>query len=87
VTTRGTFKGNPTISMQLSKGFPFTFGLDKARAILANLADIQTFVAEHGGMPQMRGSGSANPWGKEIDPGELAADRWNESQGGNGGSL
>jgi hypothetical protein len=84
VTTRGTFKGNPTISMQLSKGFPFTFGLDKARAILANVDDIRRFVAEHDNAPKgwrkIEGGG-------ETDPGELAADRWTESQGGNGGAL
>lgn len=43
MTKRGTFKGNPTLTIQ-GEFTDLTFGLTKARLILANLAAVQKFV-------------------------------------------
>ena len=47
----GSYKGNPTISLNADAKYPFTFGLAKARLILAHLADIEKFAA-HAAAPQ-----------------------------------
>ena len=53
VTKLGEFKGNKTISLMSesddeSKGFyPFTFGVNKAKLIIANFDDIKAFVEEN----------------------------------------
>jgi hypothetical protein len=41
------FKGNPTITLSTgdTDRYPFTFGLAKARRILACIEDIKSFVA------------------------------------------
>ena len=53
----GEYKGNPTIELSPekvilrkdgSKPFGFSFGLGKARLILANIEDIRKFVEEYG---------------------------------------
>ena len=46
---RTTYKGNPMIVIKRNEedNFPFSFGLNKARLILANLDEIQKFVNEH----------------------------------------
>jgi hypothetical protein len=43
------YKGNPIISCALDDAdkHPHTFGLGKARRILANIEDIKKFVAEN----------------------------------------
>jgi hypothetical protein len=38
------FKGNPVITLNPEEKWPFTFGLTKAKLILANLDAIRTFV-------------------------------------------
>jgi len=38
------FKGNPVITLNPGEQWPFTFGLTKAKLILANLDAIKTFV-------------------------------------------
>lgn len=40
------FRGYPIISVPLSDGTPFTFGVKKAEAILEYLEDIKKFVEE-----------------------------------------
>lgn len=76
MTTRGNYKGNPTITLGSEGKYPFTFGLSKAKLILENVEAIRRFVEENGG--GRAGDGG----GRMSDPGEMAADRWNESQGG-----
>ncbi len=39
-----SFKGNPVITLNPEEKYPFTFGLTKAKLILANLDAIKTFV-------------------------------------------
>lgn len=46
--TRGTYKGSPTLSVPKQDGYPFTFGLSKARAIMEHIDAIRLFVAECG---------------------------------------
>jgi len=48
VATRGEYKGHPTITLSDKPGdkYGFSFGLSKARLILAQLEDIKAFVAE-----------------------------------------
>ncbi|OGF46083.1 MAG: hypothetical protein A2452_01570 [Candidatus Firestonebacteria bacterium RIFOXYC2_FULL_39_67] len=45
---RGEYQGKPVISLMKMENdkFPFTFGLNKAKLILANLSEIQKFVEE-----------------------------------------
>jgi hypothetical protein len=47
--TIGEYKGNAIISIPVagSTKYPFTFGLNKARAILEYLDDIKKFVNEN----------------------------------------
>lgn len=47
MTTTGSFKGHPTISLKRSEAekFPFTFGVGKAKLILENIEAIKAFVA------------------------------------------
>ena len=46
--TEGSYKGSPTIMLpDTNGGRPVVFGLRKARAILANLDAVQSFVARH----------------------------------------
>lgn len=46
--SRGEFKGQPVLSLMSGDNdkFPFTFGISKARRILACIEDIKKFVAE-----------------------------------------
>ena len=52
MTTKiGEFKGNKTITLieegsEMSEKYPFSFGLKKAKLILANIEDIKKFVEE-----------------------------------------
>ncbi len=44
----GEYKGSPTISLPTGNPrFPFTFGLTKAKLILAYIEDIKKFVEEN----------------------------------------
>ncbi len=45
---RGEYQGKPTLCLTKGEGdkWPFTFGLAKARLMLAHIADIQQFVAD-----------------------------------------
>ena len=50
-TKMGEFKGNKTITLfdegsETSEKYPFSFGLNKAKLILANIEDIKKFVEE-----------------------------------------
>lgn len=40
---RGTYEGKPTLSIPLASGKPFTFGVEKAAAILKHLEAVQSF--------------------------------------------
>ena len=42
-----SYKGHPTISLDAGSKYPFTFGLAKAKLILAHLEEIKAFVARH----------------------------------------
>ena len=46
--TIAEFKGNPVISLPVSGSmrYPFTFGLNKAKAIIQYLDDIKKFIEE-----------------------------------------
>lgn len=44
--TRGDYKGSPTISIPTAKGYPFTFGIEKAKAVLAHAGAIEKFVED-----------------------------------------
>lgn len=52
--TVGEYKGNAIISLPVSGStkYPFTFGLNKAKAILEFLEDIKKFVAENDKKPE-----------------------------------
>lgn len=39
-----SYKGHPTISLNADSKYPFTFGVEKAKAILEALPQIQDFV-------------------------------------------
>jgi len=43
----GEFKGHPTITLGADGQYPFTFGLGKAKLILACLEEVQKFVADN----------------------------------------
>lgn len=45
---RGEYQGKPVISLTRTENdkFPFTFGVNKAKLILANIDEIQKFVEE-----------------------------------------
>ena len=47
--TVGEYKGNPIISLPVagSTKYPFTFGVNKAKAILEYLDDIKKFVEDN----------------------------------------
>ena len=47
----GEYKGKPVISLMKMEDdkFPFTFGINKAQLILANIGEIQSFVKENEG--------------------------------------
>lgn len=46
---KSEFKGKPIIVIKRSEEdpFPFSFGLSKAKLILENIAEIETFVEEN----------------------------------------
>jgi len=45
---RGEYKGTPTLSIPTGeKGYAFTFGVKKARAIVAHIEAIRAFAQEH----------------------------------------
>jgi hypothetical protein len=95
MTTRSTYKGKATLTLAAESKWPFTFGLGKAKLILENLDSIRAFVRDNEphwlAINDQVDSGRAAKVLRETmgeaDPGELAADRWNETQGGNGGAL
>jgi len=43
----GEFKGNPILTLNPDERYPFSFGLSKARLILAHIEDIRTFVEQY----------------------------------------
>ncbi|HOT97261.1 MAG TPA: hypothetical protein PLG50_16560 [bacterium] len=43
----GEFKGNPILTLNPDERFPFSFGLSKARLILAHIEEIKAFVEEY----------------------------------------
>ncbi|HNY91236.1 MAG TPA: hypothetical protein PKJ13_03375 [bacterium] len=43
----GEFKGNPILTLNPDERYPFSFGLSKARLILAHLDDIRAFVEQY----------------------------------------
>ena len=47
--TVGEYKGNTIITLPVagSTRYPFTFGINKAKAVLEYLDDIKKFVEEH----------------------------------------
>lgn len=49
MTEQTEFKGNAIIVLKRKEDdkYPFSFGVGKAKLILENIEDIQTFVAEH----------------------------------------
>ena len=56
----GEYKGNPTITLKEGEGkYPFSFGLAKARMILAHVDDIKKFVEEKT-KPTSDGNGQTN---------------------------
>lgn len=44
MTVLGSYKGSPTITLNPNDRFPFSFGVNKAKAILDNLDAIRAFV-------------------------------------------
>ena len=59
---RGEYQGKPVISLIKMENdkYPFTFGLNKAKLILANLEEIQKFVEEcESGAPSAGGQDAA----------------------------
>ena len=52
--TIGEYKGNAIISLPVSGStkYPFTFGLNKAKAILEFLEDIKQFVVDNDKKPE-----------------------------------
>lgn len=50
------FKNKPIIKLKKAEDdkFPFTFGVNKAKLILANLAAIETFVDKHEAEPALQ---------------------------------
>jgi hypothetical protein len=44
----GTYKGQPTISLDADSKWPFTFGLRKAQLILEHIDAIEAFVEDQG---------------------------------------
>mgnify|MGYP001617659084 CR=1 FL=1 len=86
----GSYKGSATITLAPESKWPFTFGVAKARLILEHIVEIEAFIQAQ---PQKPMATAAVNYNKrrdddraklrgEIDPGELAQDRWNEGQGG-----
>lgn len=47
LTARGYYKG-PTIILNPGDKYPFSFGINKARLIVATFAEIKAFVDEQG---------------------------------------
>jgi len=47
MTKIGSYKGNPTITLNAEGKFPFTFGLAKAKLVLGNIDAIRKFVSEN----------------------------------------
>lgn len=52
----GSFKGNPTISLDADSKYPFSFGVKKARLVVQHIEAIKAFVAAH---PESSGNGHA----------------------------
>jgi hypothetical protein len=42
----GEFKGNPILTLNPDERYPFSFGLSKAKLILAHIDDIRAFVEQ-----------------------------------------
>lgn len=45
--TKGEYKGKPTLTLDADSKWPFTFGVNKARAIVEHIEAIKAFVAEN----------------------------------------
>ena len=43
----GSYKGQPTISLHRGSGFPFSFGIQKAKMILESFEQIKSFVEKN----------------------------------------
>ncbi|MBN2355593.1 hypothetical protein JXO59_05740 [candidate division KSB1 bacterium] len=43
----GEYKGRPIITLNPGERFPFSFGVNKAKLILAHLDDIKAFVEKY----------------------------------------
>jgi hypothetical protein len=43
---RSEYKGNPILSIPQEGGYPFSFGIKKAKAIIVHLQAIKDFIAE-----------------------------------------
>lgn len=52
-----SYKGHPTISLDVEGRFPFNFGLEKAKLVVEHMDAIRAFVAKHSG----NGSGQSQP--------------------------
>jgi hypothetical protein len=65
--TTGSYKGNPTITLASESKWPFTFGVAKAKLVLANIEAIKAFVAKYD---------RPAPGNGPRDPGEDAQDRF-----------
>jgi len=55
MTKVSLFKGNPTITLNPDDKWPFSFGLQKARLVLANIEAIKKFVADFESKKQFPG--------------------------------
>ena len=47
MSKESSFKGHPTICLDADSKYPFSFGLGKAKLILAHIEQIKAFVAKH----------------------------------------
>lgn len=47
VPVEGEYEGHPTISIPLNSGKPFTFGIEKAAAVLKWLDAVKAFAAKN----------------------------------------
>jgi len=51
----GEFKGNPVLTLNPDERYPFSFGVSKAKLILAHLDDIRAFVDQYSKNKEPRG--------------------------------
>lgn len=69
----GEYKNNPTLSIPTASGRPFTFGIEKAGAILTHLDAIQAFSAKHPSRSAVKEIGKAVATMSEAEKAELRA--------------